>query len=213
MKKELIHTFILIITIIFSFLLAQTTFSHYDLQIAAFLFIVLYISKNFIIPKVTRSYLLESVVLTLVVLSIINSTGYVSSPYFFLVYFLLFSLSLLLEPSISLSVTLALIISYLFFIPPSTQISGLLPIFSFAFITPFSLYLGEEYRKKKNLEEEERKLEQNTLLFLSLILKQHAKEIQNSVENFLGDSDLEKIKKHARRIQTLIEKFEEKQNQ
>lgn len=205
MRKEIIHSLILIITLLIGFLIPKTNLVQYDLQIGAFLFIVLFFGKR-IIPQKTN--LLESVVFTLIVILIVNSTGGVNSPFFFLLYFLLFSLSLLLEPIISLTISLTLIILFLFFQPATENFKDLIPIFSLAFLTPFSLYLGKEYLLLQKTKIKMGKLKEETFLFLSLILKNHLKNINQALENFTGDHQLEIIKKSVHRMEKLIEKFE-----
>ncbi len=230
MPKEIIHSVILIAAIGLAFIFSKTNLAQYDLQIAAFLFIVLFIGKHIkqrekekntpnntkerLTKKILvgnggdRSLLLESVIFTLIVLGIVNTTGGTSSPFFFLIYFLLFSLSLLLEPIISITTTLALIIFFLVNLPPDQSFRSLLPIFSLAFLTPFALFLGEEYLQVKKLEVRSKKLETDTFLFLSLMLKNHLKNIKSAIENFMGDHQLEIIRKSAQRMEKLIDKFE-----
>lgn len=208
MSKEIIHSIILIISIGFSFLFSKSPLADFDLQFAGILFLVLFFMKKFILPKNPYSRLLESVVFTLVVLTIINSTGGVASPLFFLVYFLLFSLSLLLEPIISITATIALIVFFLLSLPPNQQLINLIPIFSLAFLTPFALFMGQEYLEAQKSKVKNQKLQTDTFLFLSLMLKNQLKSVKTSLENFLGDKDLEDIKKNTRKMEKLIEEFE-----
>lgn len=222
MSKEIIHSVILIAAISLTFLFPKTSLAAYELQIAAILFIILFIGKHLKKregevntlknEKNKASYLLESVVFTLVVLGIVNTTGGPSSPFFFLIYFLLFSLSLLLEPVISLTITLTLIIFFILTLPPNQNLLSLLPIFSLAFLTPFALFLGEEYLEVQKSKVKNQKLQEDTLLFLSLILKNHLKNIKEAVENFMGDHQLEIIRKSAQRMEKLIDKFEKDAN-
>ena len=209
MTKEIIHSLILIIAIALTFLYPKTSLAQYDLQFCALLFIVLFLAKRFV-PKKEASKLLESVIFTLIVLSIVNTTGSTASPFFFLVYFLLFSLALLLEPIISITASLTLIIFFLINLPEGQNLKNLLPIFSLAFLTPFALFLGQEFLQIQKLKSENQKLEEKTLLFLSLVLKNHLKTIKEAVENFMGDSQLEAIKKAALKMEKLIDKFERK---
>jgi len=209
MTKEIIHSIILIITIALTFLYPKTSLAQYDLQFCALLFIVLFLAKRFV-PKKEASKLLESVIFTLIVLSIVNTTGSTASPFFFLVYFLLFSLALLLEPVISITASLTLIIFFLINLPEGQNLKNLLPIFSLAFLTPFALFLGQEFLQIQKLKSENQKLEEKTLLFLSLVLKNHLKTIKEAVENFMGDSQLEAIKKAVLKMEKLIDKFERK---
>lgn len=208
MSKEIIHSIILIISIAFSFLFSKSPLADFDLQFAGILFLILFFMKKFLLPKNPYSRLLESVVFTLVVLTIINSTGGVASPLFFLVYFLLFSLSLLLEPIISITATIALIVFFLLSLPPNQQLINLIPIFSLAFLTPFALFMGQEYLEAQKSKVKNQKLQTDTFLFLSLMLKNQLKSVKTSLENFLGDKDLEDIKKNTRKMEKLIEEFE-----
>jgi hypothetical protein len=207
MTKEIIHSLILIFTIGLTFIFPQSQLAQYDLQFSAILFIILFLSKK-IIPQSPKSRLLESVIFTLVILSIVNTTGGVNSPFFFLIYFLLFSLSLLLEPIISITTSLTLIIFYLLSLPPNQNLKTLLPIFSLAFISPFALFLSQQYLENQKSKIKNQKLKENTFLFLSLVLKNHLKTIKEATENFLGDQQLEQIKKSTLRMEKLIDKFE-----
>lgn len=210
MTKEIIHSIILVVAIVFSFILPKTTLAQYDLQISAGLFIILFLSKKYFIPKTSHSRLIESVIFTLITLSIINTTGGIESPFFFLVYFLLFSLSLLLEPIISLTTTIALVIFFLVSLPSNQGFKQILPIISLAFLTPFAMFMGEEYKQSEKLKIKSEKLQTETFLFMSLMLKNHLKNIKTAVDNFIGDHQLHEIKTNAQKMEKLIEEFENK---
>jgi len=209
MTKEITHALILIFTIVLTFIFPKTNLAQYDLQISAGLFILLYLTKNFIITKNTYSRLIESVVFTLIIMGIINSTGGLTSPFFFLIHFLLFSLSLILEPIISITTTVTLIIFFLFNLPANQNFNTLMPIISLAFITPFAMFLGQEKIESEKLKANKEKTKEETFLFLSLLLKNHLNNIKEAVQNFVGDHQLEIIKKSVHRMEKLIEKFEE----
>ncbi|PIP15115.1 hypothetical protein COX47_01465 [Candidatus Roizmanbacteria bacterium CG23_combo_of_CG06-09_8_20_14_all_35_49] len=113
-----------------------------------------------------------------------------------------------MEPIISITTTLTLIIFFLFSLPANQSFSTLLPIISLAFITPFALYLGEEHRKNEKLKVKNEKTKEETFLFLSLLLKNHLKNIKEAIENFVGDHELTSIRKSVSRMEKLIEKFE-----
>lgn len=209
MSKEILHSLILIVTIGITFLFPKTNLAQYDLQIAAVLFIILFIAKRFFIPKDSPSHLIDSVIFTMIILGTVNTTGGTDSPFFFLIYFLLFSISLLLEPVISITSTISMIIFFLLSLPENQSLKSLLPIFSLAFLTPFALFMGQEYIQIEKLKVRSEKLEEDTYLFLSLMLKNHIKNIKSAVENFMGDRELTVIKKSIHQIDKLIEKFEE----
>jgi len=208
MSKEIIHSLILVFTIVLTFIFPKTNLANYDLQISAGLFIILYSVKRFIVSKDIYSRLIESVVFTLIIMGIVNSTGGLISPFFFLVYFLLFSLSLILEPIISITTTVTLIIFFLLNLPANQDFRTLLPIISLAFITPFAMFMGSEHIENQKSKVKSQKLKEETFLFLSLLLKNHLKNIKEALENFVGDHELGIIKKSVQRMEKLIEKFE-----
>lgn len=207
MTKEIIHSLILIFSVVLTFIFPKTNLGSYDLQITAFLFIILYLSKRFFI-KNSSSKLIESVIFTLVVLGIVNTTGASQSPFFFLIYFLLFSVSLLLEPIISITLTITLVAFYLLTMPQTQDFKSLLPILSLAFLTPFALFLGKQHLEIRQLIQKNQKIEEDNLLFLTLLIKNHLKNISYAIENFMGDHELHIIKKSVSRIEKLIEKYE-----
>src|SRR3990167_6634951 len=194
MSSEIVHSLILVFAIVLTFIFPKTNLANYDLQITAILFIVLYSVKRFIISKDIYSRLIESVIFTLIIMGIVNSTGGLVSPFFFLVYFLLFSLSLILEPIISITTTVTLIIFFLLNLPANQDFRTLLPIISLAFITPFAMFMGSEHIKIRQLAEKNEKNKEETFLFLSLLLKNHLKNIKEALENFVGDHELGIIK-------------------
>ncbi len=208
MSKEIIHSLILVFAIVLTFIFPKTNLANYDLQISAGLFIILYSVKRFIVSKDIYSRLIESVVFTLIIMGIVNSTGGLISPFFFLVYFLLFSLSLILEPIISITTTVTLIIFFLLNLPANQDFRTLLPIISLAFITPFAMFMGSEHIENQKSKVKSQKLKEETFLFLSLLLKNHLKNIKEALENFVGDHELGIIKKSVQRMEKLIEKFE-----
>ncbi len=210
MSREIIHSIILIATIAITFLFPKTNLAQYDIQIGAMLFIFLFLAKRFVFVRNgrDRSLLLESVIFTMIVLGIVNTTGGTDSPFFFLIFFLLFSISLLLEPIISITATLALIIFFLLSLPQNQSLKSLLPIFSLAFLTPFALFMGQEYIQNEKLKVKSEKLQEDALLFLSLMLKNHIKNIKNAVENFMGDKELHEIKKTTQKMEKVIEEYE-----
>jgi len=207
MTKELVHSIILIICIALAFIFPQTPLAAYDIEIAAGLFVFLFIARRFsLFSKRTR--LFESVAFTFIIVGIITTTGGLQSPYFFLIHFLLFALTLLLEPIIPIIVTLTLMLFFLFTLAGTVTMAQLLPIFSLALMTPFALILGNEYEETKRLKKSLSQQQENTFLFLSLMLKNNVKEIEKNIENFTGDHELTAIKRQARNMDKLIDMFE-----
>lgn len=208
MRREIVHALILVVVIAFSFLFPKTPLAQFDLQITAFLIVIFLGAKRFF--KLGR--LLESVIFTLIVMILVNTTGGLNSQFFFLLYFLLFALALLLEPIISAVATLAIIVFFALTESLGADFKSFIPVFSLAFLTPFALFMGKEYERNLELKAQSIKSQQDTFLFLSLMLKNHLKTIKSAVENFMGDHQLSDIKKSTREMEKLIEKFEKGEN-
>ena len=83
-SKEIVHALILVFAIVLTFIFPKTNLANYDLQITAILFIVLYSIKRFVVTKDVYSRLIESVVFTLIIMGVVNSTGGLTSPFFFI---------------------------------------------------------------------------------------------------------------------------------
>lgn len=210
MTKELIHSILLIICIALAFIFPQTGLAAYDIEIAALLFVLLFIARKLSLFS-RRTRLFESAVFTLIIVGVINTTGGMQSPFFFLIHFLLFSITLLLEPIIPIIVTLTLMLFFIFTLHGQITLAQLLPIFSLALMTPFALILGSEYEETKRLKKSMSSQTENTYLFLSLMLKNHLREIQNNIDNFVGDHELSSIKRQVRNMEKLIDMFEKEQ--
>lgn len=210
MTAELIHSLILIACIVLSFILPQTALAAYNIEIAAFLFIVFFIARRFSFFS-RRTRLFESAIFTLIILGVINTTGGLQSPFFFLIHFLLFALTLLLEPIIPIIVTLVLMLFYLTTLHEQTTFIQLLPVFSLALMTPFAMILGNEYEETKRLKKSMSQQTENTFLFLSLMLKNHLKEMKMLIENFQGDRELTSLKRHVDNTEKLIDMFEKQE--
>jgi len=209
MTKELVHSIILVICIALAFIFPQTPLAAYDIEIVAGLFVLLFIVRRFsFFSKKTR--LFESVAFTFIIVGVITTTGGLQSQYFFLIHFLLFALTLLLEPLIPIILTLTLMLFFIFSISGQVTVTQLLPIFSLALMTPFALILGNEYEETKRLKKSLSSQQENTFLFLSLMLKNNLKEMQKNLDNFGGDHELSTIKHQVRAMDKLIDMFENK---
>lgn len=220
MNKVLIHSIVLVLTVFIAFLFEKSYLAKYELQFVAALFIILYIKKKFLSKTTEKLYrgesrLLESTIFTLVIVGIVNTTGGTLSPYFFLIYFLLFSLSLILEPTISFLTSLVLATLFLIDAPKKVELDYYIPIFSLLFLTPFSVFIGNQYLRSQSLQNKAQELtrkitrtKEDTLLFLSLMLKNHLKKIKEAADNFTGEHQISEIKESAHKMERLIDKFE-----
>ena len=155
----------------------------YTLQLTGIL-ALLYIGSHSLrrhYPKLFHrsSITLDLTILTSMILLLVTETGALTSPLFFLLYFLLFAVSMLYEIEATLVLTGALILYFIFL--PGTNLGDLMHLSQLGaliMITPLALFTGHQYEVSLEEKEVRRRLthhlshqETDTLLFLSLNLK------------------------------------------
>ena len=204
MGKFLVHSLFLLLAVVIAFLWTNSpTLSVYTLQLVA-IFVLLFFINQFLRQRKQNSQAnltLDAVIFTMVVMLLVYSTGGLTSPLFFLVYFLMFGLALLFEPLVTVSLALAIIL--LFVITPTTQqpLTEVLQLFSLILITPLALFFGSQYLKvleseekikilkeeSEILEEQIKKEETDILLWTTLELKRGLGEILDQTSELLAD--------------------------
>lgn len=211
MPKFLLHSLFLLTAVVLAFFWTSSpTLSLYTLQLVAFFVLVFF--ANQLASRHAGSgranLTIDAVIFTLVTLLLVISTGGLTSPLFFLLYFLMFGLALLFEPLISLSLTGAMILFFAISLASPaggpTDKSGLeevLQLFSLIMVTPLALFFGREYlqvlrdeekirileEEGEVLEKEIQKEETDVLLWASLELKQGLAVILDELSQLLAD--------------------------
>ncbi|MFC1711688.1 hypothetical protein ACFLZ1_03830 [Patescibacteria group bacterium] len=229
------HALFLALAVILSFVWVQNPhLSIYTLQLIAVFILLFFVSSRLKIEKQKQNLvgqLMSSTIFTMVVLLLVLSTGGLGSPLFFLVYFLLFGLSLILEPINTIFLSTILIIIFTISNPVSV-FDNLIPLFSLLLITPLSLFFGRQYLKVlslkgkvKILKKKETKTkkdiiheETNTLLWLSLNFKYDLQTITDLIAqalekpglSFSQKENLVKALKKARKLSQSGQILEEK---
>jgi hypothetical protein len=235
-----LHLIFLTIATILTWLWTTTeALSFYTLQLIALL-VLIYFLKNISKLKIENQKLkisryIDAVILTMVVLLLIFSTGGTTSPLFFLAYFLLFGISFLFEPKLAISYSIILIIFFLANTNGESPQDYLKP-FSLILVSPLALFFGQQFLQslsdKKRIkiyqnkwltnENYLEKQETNTLFWLSLNFKQSLTEIIEISANMLTNisslsphqqDSLRKIKKKAESILAEGEKLKVKIDQ
>jgi len=203
--KFFLHLVFLFLAVVTTFIWTQhPTLSFYNLQLIAALLIVWFLKqKLFSTPEQNSTgKTLDALILTIVILLLVFATGGASSPLFFLLYFLLFGLSFLFEPPITITLAFILLVFLTPSIQTSNEVAALLSLF---LITPLALYFGKLYLQNLTFEKRatlyqskwiksEKHLgnqEANVLLWLSLKLKPALEEIIEHTSLML--SNLSKI--------------------
>lgn len=225
----IIHSIYLIFAVFLTFFWVQNpALSDYTLQLIGF-FVLMYLGSHFWrqsqgkkTPFVLTA--IDSFIFLLIILLLVLSTGGLSSPLFFLLYFLLFSFSLLWEPAITFVFTAALIVFFLYTYPElnSHQLASLS---SLILITPLSLFFGQQYMKVleqrgnikilsdkfRRAQEDIETEETDALVWLSLNFKQGMLKIIDRISQTLATPNLshrqkenltESLKESKRLLQT-----------
>lgn len=71
--------------------------------------------------------------------------------------------------------------------------------------------MGQVYIENQDAKIKSQNTQKDTFLFLSLMLKNNLKNIKMAVENFMGDREIDEIKKTTRKMEKLIDEFEKSQ--
>lgn len=208
MRGSFIQLILILVTATLSVGLSHSQIRSYEFEIGAGLFIVLFILKLIGIKSSPIARYITACTFTFVAIFIVVSTGGSNSAFFFLMYFLLFALALLLDPSISIILTIYLIVLFISLLKENQDMKALLPIISLGFISPFALLLGSEYQKLQKENQLNQKIEEETLLFLSLTVKKHLDSIDNIIQNFQSQTDLQSIHNQTKLMRKLINKFD-----
>lgn len=181
-KSFLIHTVLLFAAIAGVYVWVSTPgTAGYTLQLVAVL-VLAYAGAHFFKSRrqPARSHVtLDLTLLTSMIVILVTETGALLSPFFFLLYFLLFVVAFVYEIEATLVLTGTLILYFL--ILPTTNLSDLThmsEIFALLMITPLAIFTGHEYEKvaetrkiAANLSKHLSAEENDMLLFLSLNLK------------------------------------------
>lgn len=156
------------------------------------------------------SITLDLTILTSMILLLVTETGALSSPLFFLLYFLLFATSMLYEIEATLVLTGALILYFLFL--PGTNLSDLMHLSQLGaliMVTPLALFTGHQYEVSLEEKEARRRLtkhlthqETDTLLFLSLNLKN---TLVTSLDQLSTTIPLTRVKEVRSNLSTLYQ--------
>lgn len=203
MSQFLLHSLFLVAAVVLAFLwTSHPTLSVYTLQFIA-VFILFFFLNQFLSRHQKRkiNLTLDAVIFTLVVFLLVTSTGGLSSPLFFLIYFLMFGLSLLFEPFITL--TLAVTMVLFFVVTPTKEelLTEALQLFSLLLITPLALFFGKQYlnllkseekirileEESEIMEEQIEKEETDVLMWATLELKKGLTQILDQTSDLLAD--------------------------
>lgn len=208
MTPVIVESIAISLAVLIGFIISLAIKGGEEIFVIALLFIVYFLGKKFFPRRpANRDYVFDSFIFTLAVVIIVLTSGGLTSPIFFLLYFLLFGIGLLVKPLVSLTTSIT-IVTLLVYSGEKNAASSLPTLLSLPFITPFAVMLGKEFHRARLLEERDNNLRERSFMFLSTVLKEHIHRIGEMAANFKGDHELEGIKRIVRRTQKLIDRFE-----
>lgn len=211
-----------ILTLMLALGFSLSPLAKYDLQVMALLFIIYFFSKKLFFKKAGFIYF-EAWLFVFIICATVFATGGASSPFFFLLYFLLFALALILDPLVGLVLTITLVILFFSISNFEVELKQLLPVLSLPFIAPFAKYLGDLQKRYFRQKQEIRRLEKaniktahleayektQTLIFLNTVFRSHLDDLKNKLDNFMGDSDLDYLKTKVKALEDAFANFKQ----
>ena len=148
-----LHTLFLILSLGLTYLWTRNpSLSPFNLQ-ATGLLILFYFVTKFVTGKPAESAgkakgaqnTLDAIIFTTITFLIVTTTGGVHSPVFFLLYFLLFALSLLFEPIQSIILSLLLIALFGYDLSNNFDNPALINLITLFLTTPIAMIFGKKY--------------------------------------------------------------------
>lgn len=213
--KFLLHTILLLAsTFGVYFWLSIPTLLPYTLQLVAVL-VLLYLGSHLLRKKVPTlfhksSITMDITILTAMILLLVTETGALTSPFFFLCYFLLFGVAMLYEIEATLVLTGVLILFFLFIPGTSlTDFAHLSQLIALIMITPLAIFTGHQYetsldekRSKAILNSHISKEETDTLIFLSLNLKKTLLSALDTLSLVIPQARAKEVRSHLETLYT-----------
>ena len=207
---QLLSILIFLFSSLTAYLISVSSYSEFVPQIIAavsiiFIFISLF-KKHFSLHLIA-----------FIISLIIFDNGGLNSPFFFLIYFLLFTVAFQNPPTTTLSLSLILI---LLLSQSLDSIQSLIPLFSLLFITPLSWFIGKQFLDKNKVETDMSIDETNVLMWLSLKFKTGICQIIDNCSELLSTplqptqkDQLKYIKDSAKSLLNSSEKLKDEVDQ
>ena len=146
MTGLLFHTLFLVFSVALTFLWTQNpSLTPYNLQAVGLLLLFYFAAKFIGGPKARLAALLDAVIFTILILFLVITTGGIHSPLFFLLYFLLFAVSLLFEPTAAIVISLLLVLFFSFNLRFDFDNPALINLTSLLLIPPLASLFGRKF--------------------------------------------------------------------
>ena len=191
----LLHSFFLAIAIVATYIWAKDPIlSIYNLQLTGALVLLYFVFRmiNTARRSLVSSTLASTIILTVISLLLVFSTGTITSPLFFILNFLLFVLALLFEPAQAATASIVLIGIFVLDNHTSMSSQGLINLVSLGAMTPLAIIFSRTYLKNleavgkiKILKQVIKQEEAESLLWVSTSAKPSIASVLNSVSDLV----------------------------
>ena len=192
----IIQAFVLILSFVLVYVWEQTSLADYTIQTLALLVLVYLLIS---LRKRGKGFLTMGgdgpwgiFILNSIILLLIFGTGSISSPVFFLLYFLGFGIAFVFDPPAILVFILG---TLLIFLPDTLKgdVTGnILRMGSLLLISPLAYFFGREYRKSDRQENDIEALQERTKEAANTI-SQDLEEVIKEEKDNLKEKDIEKL--------------------
>ena len=158
---QILSILIFLFSSLTAYLVSISSIEKFSLQIIALASII------FLFFSIVQKRFSLHLIAFIISLVVFTSSG-LNSPFFFLIYFLLFTIAFQNPPTTTLTYSLGLI---LLLSQSLDSLNSLLPLSSLLLITPLSWFIGKQYLDKTKVDSDISISETNVLMWLSLKFK------------------------------------------
>lgn len=209
--KILLHAFLLFSSFGLVFIWEQTQLADYTIQGLAIL-VLFYLLLSIIRKRINPSSEMfgnasDIFILTTAILLLINVTGNLYSPLFFLLYFLGFGITFIFEPTSVFFFTIGTILIFLPQALKNNAIESYIRLGSVVLISPLAYFFGQEYSERQK-EEEKLEMKDERLDDLANTIKKDVEDVLNE-ESKISDEGVEKLTEVIQEAKELKEEAKE----
>lgn len=195
--RFLSQSLLIFISLLLAFVWNKTPLSNYTTPAIALL-VIAYILTN--LHHSTKE-IIGACMLTLVILLLIFSTNSLSSPFFFLLYFLSFGIAFVFEPEVVFSFAIGILILFFPDTLKNDSLGNFIKLSSFILISPLAFFFAKEYRKKDHDDFQIDAMEERT--------QEAADVISKDVEKVLKDEKQALRKEDVEKLNEILEQTED----
>lgn len=183
---------ILIASLLLVFVWQNSEFAKYSIQTIGFLIFIYLIAASRNKWRVSVGGDVGIFVLNTVILLLIFQTGGLTSPLFFLLFFILFGIASIMDPRVVFIAVAGWIILFLPFVSGTDTLQNILRVGALGLVSPLAYLFGKVYRKQENTQENIAEMKERTKDAADTISEDVHEVLENDKEK-LGTPEVEKL--------------------